>query len=278
MITIGLPFYNDEKFLELAIISILKQSFTDWTLILLDDGSTDGSLKIAQKYASSDERIQLISDGENKHLAYRLNEIANLAQTKYLARMDADDIMHPERIEKQLEILEKNPNIDVLGTNVYSIDEQNNVQGIRMLYEFKEAKLIDVKGFIHPTIMAKTAWFSANLYDTKMVKAQDYELWQRTYDSSEFRVYTEPLLFYREFGSNYYKKYFKGYYSKKYVAKKLNNSKLYIETYKQLLKGIIYYCFSLFGKEDVLLRKRYLLIEDDKKLKAEEILNNIINI
>lgn len=276
MITIGLPFYNDEKYLELAIRSVLKQSFTDWTLILLDDGSTDGSLKIAQQYASKDKRIQLISDGENKHLAYRLNQLAQLSQTKYLARMDADDIMHPKRIETQLEILEAHPEIDVLGTNAYSIDEQNNVQGIRMLYDFKEAKLIDVKGFIHPTIMAKTAWFSANPYDTKMVKAQDYELWQRTCDSSKFRVYTVPLLFYREFGKDFYKKYYKGRRSMFYVARKLNNIKSYLIFIRYYFKGMIFLVFNILGIEGLLIKKRNLAINESVKSSAEEILNQTI--
>lgn len=276
MITIGLPFYNDEKFLELAIQSVLKQTYTDFHLILMDDGSSDSSLEIAKKFENLDDRIKVYSDGLNKKLATRLNEIANLSQTKYLARMDADDIMHPERIEKQLKILEKNPNIDVLGTNAYSIDEQNNVQGIRMLYEFKEAKLIDVKGFIHPTIMAKTAWFSANPYDTKMVKAQDYELWQRTYDSSEFRVYTEPLLFYREFGKDFYKKYYKGRRSMFYVARKLNHPNNYFIAIRYFVKGIIFLVFNILGIEGLLIKKRNLAINELVKSSAEEILNQTI--
>src|SRR5690554_2768735 len=218
MITIGIPFYNDEKYLELAIKSVIKQTCIGFNLILIDDGSSDRSLEIAKKYESLDHRIKVYSDGLNKKLAARLNEIANLAQTKYLARMDADDIMHPERIEKQLKILEQNPEIDVLGSNAYSIDDNDNIQGIRMKIDNNEFKLLDCKSFIHPSIIAKTTWFRANPYDEKMVKAQDYELWQRTLSKSVFKVYTEPLLFYREFGGNYYKKYFSGVSSMFYVA------------------------------------------------------------
>src|SRR5690554_372042 len=131
MITIGIPFYNDEHFLDFAIQSVFNQTYTDWKLILISDGGTDGSLSIARSY-EKDPRVTIISDGENRKLPYRLNQIAQLSTTKYLARMDADDIMHPERIEKQLEILQKNPDIDVLGTNAYSIDDENNIQGVRM--------------------------------------------------------------------------------------------------------------------------------------------------
>src|SRR5699024_7083751 len=105
MITIGIPFFTDESYLDMAIRSIINQTYQDWVLLLVDDGSSDGSLGIAKKYEEKDSRISVISDGENKKLPYRLNQIAQLTKTPYLARMDADDIMHPERIEKQLGIL-----------------------------------------------------------------------------------------------------------------------------------------------------------------------------
>ncbi|MGL5269675.1 MAG: glycosyltransferase family 2 protein, partial [Selenomonadaceae bacterium] len=114
-VSIGLPFYNDEKTLRYTIQSILLQSYTDWELILLDDGSTDGSLAIAKSI--KDKRVRVVSDNENKGLAVRLNEIANLANGQYLARMDADDLMHPDRIKEQVLFLEENPEIDVVGTN-----------------------------------------------------------------------------------------------------------------------------------------------------------------
>lgn len=275
MLTIGIPFYNSEKFLSKAIQSVLKQTYTNWTLILLDDGSTDNSLNIAKEFAEKDSRIKVLSDGQNKHLAYRLNEIAKLCQTKYLARMDADDIMHPERLEKQLKILEQNPEIDVLGSNAYSIDDNDNIQGIRMKIDNDEFKLLDCKSFIHPSIIAKTTWFRANPYDEKMVKAQDYELWQRTLSKSVFKVYTEPLLFYREFGGNYYKKYFSGVSSMFYVAKKNDKLYNYFIAFRYLMKGLVYKGYSLLGKEQVLVNKRFLEISKYENDKAEIILNTI---
>ena len=131
MVTIGLPFYNAEKYLALAIESVLQQTYTDWELLLLDDGSTDNSLSIAQSYAQKDSRIKVISDGKNKNLATRLNELPSLAQGLYLARMDADDIMLPARIERQLAVLKAHPEIDVLGTNAYIINDENAVTSTR---------------------------------------------------------------------------------------------------------------------------------------------------
>ena len=103
LVTIGLPFYNDRLTLELAIKSIFAQTYKNWELILVDDGSTDGSLNIAKKI--TDKRVRIISDEKNKGLIFRLNQIASLAKGKYLARMDADDLMQPTRIEKQVEFL-----------------------------------------------------------------------------------------------------------------------------------------------------------------------------
>ena len=174
-------------------------------LILVDDGSKDNSFKIAKQYEQQDKRIRVISDGLNRKLPARLNQIIREAKGKYIARMDADDIMHPQRLQRQFEILENHPNIDVLGTNAYVIDENNLVFGIR--YK-NHVGLSKVEHFIHPTIMGKKQWFLDNPYDEKAIRIEDAELWYRTKSFSNFMITNEPLLFYREFGNNYYKKYF----------------------------------------------------------------------
>ena len=164
-VTIAMSFYNDEKTLAIAIKSILYQSYSDWNLILLDDGSTDDSLKVAREF--KDSRICVYSDGINKGLAPRLNEIVHMAKGKYIARMDADDIMHPERLKLQVEYLDKHKDIDVVGTEAYSVDRHNRILGKRMMKPIPQ-KMADVfKGsiFIHPTIMGKITWFENNLYE-----------------------------------------------------------------------------------------------------------------
>lgn len=253
-VTIAIPFYNAETYLELAIVSVLSQTFTDFTLLLIDDGSTDSSLKIAQKYLD-DKRVKVISDGKNMNLGNRLNQISGLAETEYLARMDADDIMHPQRIEKQLRILKNNPDIDVLGTNAYSIDENNDVVGQRM--DFSSDALVSVTTFIHPTIIAKTEWFANNLYDVSALRIEDSELWLRTSDRYIFKSTSEPLLFYREIGDQYYKKYFKGFPGILYMLRKHKFSiKHWIFSVKYFLSSIIYMVFNVFGLEYILVQRR----------------------
>ena len=276
MVTIGLPFYNAEKYLALAIESVLQQTYTDWELLLLDDGSTDNSLSIAQSYAQKDSRIKVISDGKNKNLATRLNELPSLAQGLYLARMDADDIMHSARIERQLAVLKAHPEIDVLGTNAYIINDENAVTSTRYPLTPKNT-LTRVKSFIHPTIIAKKQWFLENPYDTKALRMEDAELWYRTHSKYHFVRLNEPLLFYREVGNNYYKKYFLAQQSKAYIFNKYPNEGYWKQYFRSnFLKGIVYRIAHIFGMEQWLVNRRNVKITPVKPYTAYQDENKII--
>lgn len=267
MVTIAIPFYNAGKFLAAAIDSVLWQTYTNWQLILLDDGSTDNSLNIANSYAEKDNRITVVSDGQNKNLGYRLNQIPSLVTTEFLARMDADDIMHPQRIEQQINTLINHPEIDVLGTNAYTINKNNEIVGMRFVFD-QSTKLRKVQGFIHPTIMAKTEWFKNNPYDVQAVRIEDAELWYRTRDSSNFMMIMEPLFFYREFGGDYYKKYIKSNDCKEYILNKYNNSSYWIKFFKSnIYKAALYYLFNLFSLERILIQKRNEIAIDKFQIK-----------
>ena len=270
LITIGLPVYNAELFIRDAIQSILNQTYSDFKLLIVDDGSTDNSIEIINSFI--DNRIELLIDKKNLGLPSRLNQIAALTTTKYLARMDSDDIMHPDRIAKQLEILNTNDKIDVLGTNVISINEFNIIQGIRN--PIMEHKLTPCTVFIHPTITAKTEWFRKNLYDVKAIRVEDADLWNRTYKTSNFQRDETPLLFYRELGSQYYKKYFKGMPSMFYLIGKEKSMSQIIITVKYLFKGLAYYVFHKLGDEKKLINRRNH--EFTEILKFQAILNNAI--
>lgn len=276
MVTIGLPFYNAEKYLALAIESVLQQTYTDWELLLLDDGSTDNSLSIAQSYAQKDSRIKVISDGKNKNLATRLNELPSLAQGLYLARMDADDIMHSARIERQLAVLKAHPEIDVLGTNAYIINDENAVTSTRYPITPKNT-LTRVKSFIHPTIIAKKQWFLENPYDTKALRMEDAELWYRTHSKYHFVRLNEPLMFYREVGNNYYKKYFLAQQSKAYIFSKYPNESYWKHYFRaNFLKGIVYRIAHIFGMEQWLVNRRNVKINPVKPYTAYQDENKTI--
>ena len=254
MVTIAIPIYNAESFLRDAIQSVLNQTYRGWTLFLVNDGSTDGSLSIMQEFAALDSRIRIINDGENKGLVARLNQSIALADTKYYARMDADDIMYVTRIEEQVRFLEANPNVDVLGTSIMTIDADNNIIGSGL-------SVGQVESFIHPTVMGRTEWFRNNHYSEKMVRAEDFELWLRTCKNSEFRSLGQPLLFYREFGVPTLKKTLK---SQQTIIKVFCHYKVYNKSLFWCLKNVvitlikmgIYIIFSIIGCSNYIVRKR----------------------
>src|SRR6185369_4386478 len=116
LISVVLPVYNGEKYLAEAIDSILGQTLTDFELIIIDDGSTDNSLAILKQYKQRDNRIRLIAR-ENRNLATTLNDLIDLAQGEWVARMDQDDIALPHRFEKQLQWLEQT-GADICGSSI----------------------------------------------------------------------------------------------------------------------------------------------------------------
>jgi hypothetical protein len=115
--------------------------------------------------------------------------------------MDGDDVMHPRRLEAQLAYLAAHPDVDVVGSRSYSLDDAGTIRGLRFT-AFAEvaipAAVLAAPRLLHPTVMGRTAWFRANPYSPRFVRAEDHELWCRTLPHSRFAVVDEPLLYYRE--------------------------------------------------------------------------------
>ena len=253
-ISIGIPIYNAEKYLADTIRSVISQTYSNWELILLDDGSTDRSLEIAKDFATSDHRIRLIFDGNNKKLPYRLNQLITESKGDYIARMDADDIMHPERLETQFDFLRNNINFDLVSSGLISIDNNNQVKGFRcvneLYYDFIMPKLS--YPVVHPSIMARKSWFERNQYSEKYPRAEDFELWTRSIRSNDFKMAVLPdlLLYYREEGNlsldkiiNSYKDTLKIYLQ--YHSKSTLDIEVLRLNFKILLSKIFYYTGNL---------------------------------
>jgi len=200
-ISIGIPFFNAEKYLEDAIKSVLAQTFQNWELILVDDGSIDRSLEIARSF--NDPRIRIIADGHNRRLPYRLNQIINEAKYDFIARMDADDLMAVDRLEKQIKVLNENPDIDVVVTSLYSIGDKNEILGKRIYsnHQMQPKEILQgVTNILHPSLLARKEWCKRNPYQVDNCLAEDYELWLNAYLKNDLAVgfIEEPLYFYRE--------------------------------------------------------------------------------
>lgn len=200
-ISVVLPVYNGEKHLSEAIDSILAQTFSDFELIIIDDGSTDGSLRILQEYQKLDPRIRLVTR-ENRNLATTLNESLDMARGKWVARMDQDDIALPQRFDRQLEWLEKT-HADMTGSWVkfFGSWDHRTWRG----YQTDAAIKIDMlfkSPFVHPSVMMRTALLRQLKYDKKSEKAEDYDLWVRAAQAGWVMTNVpEVLLLYRQHAS-----------------------------------------------------------------------------
>jgi glycosyltransferase involved in cell wall biosynthesis len=199
-ITIGIPFLNCQSTLADAIRSVFSQTREDWELILLDDGSRDGSLAIANSV--QDDRVRVVSDGINRGLIARLNQLVELARGDYFVRMDADDLMHPMRLERQVRLLEERADLDGVASGAWIIDSQMRVRSKRGAGRrtFSGRELLVGRGPVHPTVVMRRTWIEAHPYDAEYFRAEDVELWCRAFASGSFAFteLPEELLFYRE--------------------------------------------------------------------------------
>jgi glycosyltransferase involved in cell wall biosynthesis len=193
LVTVGLPFFNEAAHLEEAIRSVLVQTTTDFELLLVDDGSTDGSVAIARSF--SDPRITFITDGRRRGLPARLNEIVARARAPLVARMDADDVMHPTRLSREMAVLATEPSCDVVGTWAVLVDGADHPFGVVEGAPNPPTRATALlQGVLpHATVVCRRSWLLANPYDETLTRAEDRDLWCRTVTTTRFAVIPECL-------------------------------------------------------------------------------------
>jgi glycosyltransferase involved in cell wall biosynthesis len=199
MVTVALAVLNGGEVLEHAVRSVLNQSWPHWELLLLDDGSTDEA--IDRLPVLTDPRIIVIRDGQNLGLASRLNQAVGMAKGKYFARMDHDDLCHPERFARQIAFLDSHPEVDLLATQCLTIDEQARLIG-RLPSAINHADICrrPWQGFYmaHPSWLGRTEWFRRHGYeDPAPYCCEDQELLLRAHYSSCYHTLPTYLLAYR---------------------------------------------------------------------------------
>ncbi|OSY88148.1 glycosyltransferase [Tenacibaculum holothuriorum] len=256
-VTIAIPFYNAEKFLPDAIKSVFAQTHKEWELLLIDDGSSDNSLAIANSV--KDSRVKVFSDGKNKKLAGRLNEVTKMASYDFIVRMDADDLMMPNRVEKLVKIIKENK-VDIVTSGVYSVLNDLSVIGVRGddydNASFKEI-LTKRKGVTHAALIARKEWYKRNIYDENLSVAQDLDLWLRSSKRNDLKIISisEPLYIYREENNVTTKKLLKAYKNERRMIRKyVGHYSLLI--FKSYLKSIVVSILSVFGKVKILQKNR----------------------
>lgn len=267
-VTVAIPFYNCENYLSKAIISVINQSYQNWELLLIDDGSTDSSKEIVESFAVDDPRIRIVSDGINRGLVYRLNQSIQLARGVYYARMDADDIMHTDRLKEQLDFFSVHSAIDILGTSAYTIDQNDKLQDL-IIYDGIPHTDPFHPCFLHPSVMGKTDWFRKYLYDSDYERMEDLELWLRAAKESSYYNLKKPLMFYRESGIPIFRKYIATQRSALKLA--FNAGKYGLNCYDKIklvvfifIKCFVCWGLNLIGKShwQIKLRKRPTLAFD----------------
>ncbi len=200
LVSVLMSVHNDLQYLRESIDSILYQTFGDFEFILIDDGSTDDSGSFLKNL--SDPRVKLLVNPSNIGLTASLNIGLDLARGKYLARMDADDISEPLRLERQVGFLEAHPHIGIVGCSRHLIDEEGKSIAIAPALEDDLAirwKCLMGNPFAHPTVMIRRQVLLDNAlrYDRSFRTAQDYELWTRLLPCTQSANLPDPLVRYR---------------------------------------------------------------------------------
>jgi glycosyltransferase involved in cell wall biosynthesis len=199
LLTVAIPVFNAGKYLRVAVLSIVHQTFQDWELLIIDDGSSDDSLETIRDI--DDARIRVFRDGENHGLATRLNEAVDLARGKYFARMDQDDFSYPERFASQLSFLRSHQGIDLVAVRAVTISEDDEVSGIlpsRLQHD--EICARPWLGFYlpHPTWLGHRDWFLKHRYTSPgPYFCEDQDLLLRSYATSRFATVNQVLFGYR---------------------------------------------------------------------------------
>lgn len=200
LLSVLLPCRNGARTLAVALRSILNQTFDDFEVLLLNDGSTDDSVAIARSLG--DARIRIVGDDVGRGLPWRLNEGVAAARGRYIARMDADDACFPERFAQQVAFLHAHPEVDLVGCRAVVFRDSGEVIGL-LPFAADHAVLCAQPWrnipLPHPSWMGRRGWFEAHPYRLPEVRrAEDQELLLRSYPDSRYACLDVVLLGYRQ--------------------------------------------------------------------------------
>jgi glycosyltransferase involved in cell wall biosynthesis len=271
LVSVTSAFYNTGISMLDMIKSVFAQTYSQWELILLDDGSTDNSLEIARSIV--DPRVKVFTNGQNMGRSYSLNRLTELSNGKYIARMDSDDLCSPARLEKQVQFMESHPDVDVVSTGICYLDEKDRPIGHSHSCETHE-HICQYPGrgikICHGAILGKKKWFEQNKYNETIKYAVDFDILLRSYEHSAFANISEPLYYYKlSLSFNLKKQFIARRNSANVLAKHFMTKKDYTKMvwiwFSQWVKfSFVLLCF-LTGSTDRFIARRY------KKLTVDEI-------
>jgi len=197
-VSVLLSVYNGQDFLKETIESVLNQTYKNFEFIIINDASTDDSKKILLDYKKKDNRIILIHNEYNIGLTKSLIKGLKLAKGEFIARQDSGDVSHPERLAKQVKILNENPHISLVGTHCEVVDERGKVFAKKEypnnMEIFRKMLTQGQNPFAHGAVMfIKKHVQQIGGYNDRIFYAQDFELWSRMIKKFKFYIIEEPL-------------------------------------------------------------------------------------
>lgn len=200
LVSVIMPAYNAESYIEESILSLIHQTYQNWELIIVNDGSTDQTVEIARSFLKKDNRLRLINNETNEGLIVTRNKGLESAKGKYIANLDSDDIALPNRLKKQVAFLEKHQEYVLLGAGCIHIDKEGkklaeverNIPNTHL-----KSLLLFSNYFINSTVMFRTEEVKKVTYQKGFAPAEDYELFSQIGKYGEIGNLPEPLVKYR---------------------------------------------------------------------------------
>lgn len=196
-VTVLMPVYNAAPFLKESIESILNQTVTEFDFLIIDDGSTDGSALICNHYAAQDDRITVLVNKKNAGLIQTLKTGIERIKTPIIARMDADDRSHPQRLEKQLNLMKQQPAVAMCGSHYQFFGRRSEVITMPTSVEALGVALLWKAPLLHGALMIRREVFKTHMFDRAFMHAEDYGFLMQTYPQYPMANSDDVLYFYR---------------------------------------------------------------------------------
>jgi glycosyltransferase involved in cell wall biosynthesis len=195
--TVLMPVFNAELYIRDAIESILNQTYKDFIFLIINDGSSDKSEEIILSY--KDSRIKYLKNEKNLRLVATLNKGLDIIDTKYMIRMDADDISHPQRIEKLIQFMEANPDVGVCGSYIKTFGEDNHIWKYKLTDEEIKAGILFKSSMPHATCIFRMEVLKKYQikYQEDFIHMEDKLMWFNTFKLTKFANIPETLFYYR---------------------------------------------------------------------------------
>ena len=179
LVSVIVPSYNSGNLIRTSVESIVGQTYKNWELIIIDDGSNDATQLVCQQF--DDERIRIITNSKQMGIPKTLNRGLSESKGKYIARLDSDDIAAPERLQRQVEFLEANPDYGMVGSWMKVFGDSEFIAKYPLEDSTIRFEMLFCNPFGHPSVMFRRDWDNGELglYDEEFTSAQDYDLWER---------------------------------------------------------------------------------------------------